>query len=614
MARVRVIGLFLVCLSFLIGPLSAPAEVKPDGTNAGLTATVSQQVAAIMDRAETGGDFQQASEEATALFARVVAYGDTKAPEQFVEAAYAYRLLSQLAGAEGLSSVEMLRYLRANPKFGHALAFLIQPGEDPAKVYALADRLRRGHGDVLNDFATLAAAICVVHDEPLKRRVNENEVAATDPIELFNYFRNNEKRMLFGIRTVPAELLVYVVDSTASIQEMNWALKRYNGDRAVGKRFFDIQYDTAHFRQGTQKKVTSAGYNLPNILEYGGVCADQAYFAVSVGKAIGVPTAYTRGRSGEVGHAWVGFLQADGARAAWNFDEGRYEVYRGVRGVIEDPQTRQYIPDSVASLLAVMIGSGTADREAAAALIDAAQLLHMAESAQAPFTPQPLTTPGSRDQPRSTDTATQLELLEAGLRSCPGYDDGWWFLAYLASQGKLSLDQKKKWSGVLMNLCGDRYPDFTLAVLEPMIATIDDPQEQAQLWNKAGELVEKRKDLSAEVLMAKGKMWEAQGELVRAGQCYERIVDHFLNDGPFVLDALDQIEPILLKSGKTEQVLTMYNQVWSRVQAPERMAPAFRTQSNWYKIGARYAERLRAAGYTERAAQAEAQIKRVTGG
>lgn len=82
--------------------------------------------------------------------------------------------------------------------------------------------------------------------------------------------------MFFGVRNVPAELLAWVVDTTAAIEEMQWALAKYRGDPAVGSRFFDIEYDYAAFKTGATKKVTEAGFNLPNILKHGGVCADQA--------------------------------------------------------------------------------------------------------------------------------------------------------------------------------------------------------------------------------------------------------------------------------------------------------------------------------------------------
>ncbi len=575
--------------------------------------TVPEQVEAILDRVESTGDFDFAAAEALSLFAQVAVWSEDSADTDFIEAAYAHRLLAQLEQVEGLDRVTILKFLRANPDFARVLAFMSHPKDDPSEVFALVDRLRTERGDAVNEYATLAAAICVVHDKPLKRRINENRVKAVDPVELFDYYKANEKRMVFGLRSVPAELLIFVVDSTATLPEMNWALKRYAGHKAVGKLFFDIRYDTAHFRQGSDKKVTQAGYNLPNILEYGGVCADQAYFSVSVGKSIGVPTAYTRGRSAEVSHAWVGFLQSNGKQGWWNFNEGRYSVYKGVRGIVEDPQSKQWVPDSMVSLLGEMIGYSAQKRHAATAKVDAVKLLHAAKD-DTSFEPKSLTTSGVRSQPRGTDKASRLTLLENGLRSNPGYAEGWAVLAKMASDGELDLEEKKRWSQVLLNLCGDSYPDFTLFILEPMIRSIEDPIEQDKIWASAAKLFTKRKDLSAQILMAQADIWLEHGKKDKAGRYYEEVVDRYVNDGPFVLDALDAIEKLLQESNKPELILKVYDQTWDRVEVPKRMAPAFRVQSNWYRIGKRYAEKLDEFGYADRAAKADDQIKRLTGG
>src|SRR2546423_11586627 len=58
---------------------------------------------------------------------------------------------------------------------------------------------------------------------------------------------------------------------------------------------------------------------------------------------------------------------------SWNFDEGRYEAYRGVVGNVTDPLTRKRIPDAYVSLLAELIGTKAADRQNARALEDASR-------------------------------------------------------------------------------------------------------------------------------------------------------------------------------------------------------------------------------------------------
>jgi len=246
---------------------------------------------------------------------------------------------------------------------------------------------------------------------------------------------------------------------------MNWALDKYARDPKVGGRFFDIKYDYENYRHGTPKRVTVDGFNLPNIARYGGVCADQAYFAASVGKSIGVPAVYAHGAAANSGHAWVGFLEATAREGWWNFDIGRYEAYRNVRGSVLDPQLREEIPDSYLSLLGEIIGSRLADRHNGIALTDAANRLMELEKKSAAFEPAPAgVATGIPTKPRKPDLASELELLELAVKQNPADRWSWLHVRDLAKGGRLSLDQKKKWAEALQRLCGNKYPDFALAI------------------------------------------------------------------------------------------------------------------------------------------------------
>ncbi len=388
-----------------------------------LRSLVGQRVQTLLDELVEDGDHPKALNAAWALFDQTIAHsdpcdGDPRDGEALAHAAWAVRLVRLVGGAESPRRKDMLKYLRANPALARRLVFVVRfDVEDPVEICRALDLLRAEHGGALDRYGGLAAAICVVHDKPLSRRINENQAAAPNIADIFGFYTANERRMLFGIKTVPAEVLIFVVDTTASIQEMRWALSKYAGDREVGARFFDIRYDQNHFRTGAEKAVTQAGYDLPNILRHGGVCADQAYFAMSVGKSIGVPTAYVIGRSGQMGHAWVGFLQAKGKGAVWNFDTGRYEAYRAVQGVVQDPQTRTRVPDAFVSLMAELIASREADRHAAAAYTDAAVRLGEIRRAGGPFDPPPLVEMQTEQTSHlGADVESQLSLLEAGLR------------------------------------------------------------------------------------------------------------------------------------------------------------------------------------------------------
>ena len=582
------------------GADDTPAEESP-------SAAFRSRIDAILDELQRNADFDAATRSMDAVFDELATSPPLDDKALIRDAAFARRLVTQLGLLEISERWELFLTLREQDQLGRAITFALNYQHDKLQqVYLLLERIRIERPELIGKYANLAAAICVVHDEPLRRRINENRASAADPIALFDYFVANDSRLLYGARDVPVELMIYIVDSTASIGEMEWALGRYAGNCNVGVLFFDIKYDYEHFRDGDAKEVTVAGWNLPNILRYGGVCADQAYFAVTVGKAIGVPTAYTRARSGQVGHAWVGFLQNDPQRAWWNFKSGRYAAYQGVRGMTIDPQTGRYIPDSTVSLLADLIRATELDRQFAAAVTDLVRRLR-----------EPVIQTIRDDDdverqmtilPSREDVVAQLNMLESAIRACPGYAPAWHVLRDMAEAGQLELDDKKKWAGVLHRLCGRDYPDFEMEILEPMITSVVDVHEQNALWNAAFESMSQRADLAAEIRLAQAKMWREAGESQKAGLCCEDIINRYANAGPFVVDALSEAESILREAGEQRRIVALYERAWGQIKRPQSMAPEFMRQSNWYRVGRTYAKHLENAGFAQKAADVKRMI------
>ncbi len=604
---------------------------------------VRQRIDQVLDAAESSKDLALAARQLGGLFDQVIAHVPITETNTFVEVASARRLaaqLSQVGSGPDFDRVEMLRYLRANPDLARAVVFAVRPEDHLDAVYQLLNKLRKTHEKQLDPFHTLTAAICVVHDQELSRQINENEVKAPDPVALFDFFTDHEGQMLFGLKYVPTEMLVFVVDSTASIREMQWALNKYKGNSAVGQLFYTIKYDYNHYFQNTPKEVTRRGFNLPNILQYGGVCADQAYFASSVGKAIGVPTAYTVGQSSEIGHAWVGYLQAKGTRGAWNFRTGRYSNFTTIRGVVLDPQTGKMIPDALVGLTAELIGTKESQRQAAVAFTDAAARLMSLENNKAEFSPPPLLVSTSQPQastskptgnqaankatnakdevppladtlPRRPGLESELTLLEAGLRQSPGYAYGWFGIRELAKSGRMSLEQKRRWADTLNKLCGKDYPDFTLEILKPMVETVPDIEEQNALWETVFKMMGSRADLCAETRMAQAAMWEKAGDIKKAGKCYEDIINRYVNAGPFILVALEKTETLLRDSNQEKKIPLLYDQTWAKCEEPGPMSPEFRKQSNWYQVGRRYRDLLKDLDMDKQAGIVAARINKV---
>ncbi|MBY0309486.1 MAG: hypothetical protein K2Q09_12150, partial [Phycisphaerales bacterium] len=405
---------------------------------------------------------------------------------------------------------------------------------------------------------------------------------------------------VFSPRTMPAELLVYMVDPGAQLDELAWALDGYGGQREIGPRYAEIKYDNDHFERGKEKKVSAEGFTLQNIKRYGGICADQAHFASTVGKAVGVPAVVDAGQGQGVAHAWLGFLKVTTRGAEWNFDAGRYAEYEGVRGSVTDPQTDAPIPDGTLALTAETLNVAERVRWASTAMVDGARRL--AKLAGAPVTAGlelPVT-----GLTRTSAPADRLALLKSSLTLFSANPRAWNALRAMAADKELTLDQKKEWAGALQTMCGDRYPDFTLAILAPMVETIDDTGQQGAVWEALFRRWRgPRPDLAAEVLIEQGNMWDKAGDPARAYYSYTAAAYQFLTKSPSAVEALDLCEALLKKRNAGHQVLPMYAQAWKRLTKPDNAAQEFLMQSNWYRVGSRYCDLLEEDGQVNKADQ-----------
>ncbi|MCC5828800.1 MAG: hypothetical protein JJU36_05075 [Phycisphaeraceae bacterium] len=548
----------------------------------------------------------------TELFDSLIAHADLRQTQAFRDAAVGLRLAMQLRTLPESQRKTLAQWLLRHPDFARTLALTIRMGEEnPRPILELVLRMIDRFGDRVAGYANLAVAIAVVHDQPLVKRLNENTARASDPLDLMAFYIANERAMMFGVRDVPPELLIHVVNTTASVDELTWALRRYRGDQKVGARFFDIRYDYTHFRQGAPKRVTVAGFNLPNILQHGGVCIDQAYFAASVGKAIGVPTSIVYGRGGNVSHAWIGFFETQGRRGAWNFDIGRYPEYQGIRGLITDPQTRQRVPDGFVSLQAEALQISEPSRHYSQALVDAAgRLVQLAAADVTSFgvaRPENVRAAHFIRVPRTPGVETSLSMIDAALGHNAANLRAWATLRHLVENDQLDLNLIRAWAGKLEEFCGRRYPDFAAFMLTSMINKVPDIRHRDQLWDRAFMFFRSRADLAAEIRLAQGRMWEEAGDPRRAGRAYFDIIERYANDGPFVIDALQRSARMLESINEPGRLPELYARAFSQLRPPR--PSAYNSQSNYYRVGVQYAQVLDRFG---RSAEAR-EIRRLIG-
>jgi len=158
--------------------------------------------------------------------------------------------------------------------------------------------------------------------------------------------------------------MIHVVDTTATVEEMNWALDQYGRSFAVGRLYSAVKYDTMHVRAGTVKRVTARDLACRTSC---GTAASASTRPIRVyrGQGAGCADGNRIWDSAQAAHAWLGFFQYSDAR--WNFDVGRFESYKGVQGRIIDPQTRERVPDTHVGLLAEMAATNPQGRQTAQA-------------------------------------------------------------------------------------------------------------------------------------------------------------------------------------------------------------------------------------------------------
>jgi hypothetical protein len=582
-----------------------PAQGTKQGARAPAAEWVREQRAKILD---PDGDGSVTGES---LFDSVIAYMPVKEAAAFREAALTRRATWLLNKAHDKNRAELAELFRTKPAVMESVAWTLRPEDDIPAAMDLLDRLVRERGGKVDDFANLAAAVCAVYDHPPVKTAYKGaqkfvSLNVPDPLVVFDYFCANHEKMVLDIKTMPPELLLYIVDMNEPKDDWAWALDKYKGDRQIGRHYEDVHYDKAMLHPGHVKKWAEEGWSLQNILKGGGVCEDQAYFAAGIAKANGVPACWVTAVGGQAAHAWVGFLQVTGRNAEWNFNYGRFGEYNNLRGRVTDPQTGSDTADGTLALLAECLMSDADARHEAAAFTDAARRLTTLRGK--PFDPARPELVMALAKPRTPDVAASLELLECGLRRSPAYVPGWDLLASWSKDDAFTLEQRQRWSMVLENLCGTKYPDFAFAVLRSMIKGVAESKDRDAMWEWAADRFKARPDLVAAARFEQGADCEGRGDAPGALTCYRDVITRFPNAGPFMVQALSRCAHLMAKAGQEREVLTLYGSAWTRCDKPKFDAPEFMMQSNWFRVGSDYADLLKKAGRAKDAADIEARL------
>jgi hypothetical protein len=479
-----------------------------------------------------------------------------------------------------------LNWLLTKPRLLRTLMMSVSPFDSPDQVLEVLGTLQADQKDKLEEFPDLTAAACVVWDSrvPQPAPDEENErVEMPRPRLLVRYFINARAQLRFDPKTLPWQLSTFVVESQVSPEELVWALQRYARRGSIGGVFFDVPYDYGRY-SGLAGNLGNKPYTLTNILMFGGICGDQAYFATEVARAVGVPAATCAGHGAfeGTGHAWVGFLDVRGDLAAWNFSEGRYAENQYWQGRVIDPQTREAITDAEVSLLAELQYATARHRLASDALCKVADLV---------------------------EESRRPELYMRAINLAAGNGRPWHALAQLGAQANLTPEQAISLRAAIEKFAVKRYPDFAYSVMRRAISGRGTAQ-QLRLLDEMRPHFSSRPDLLAKIRLAEGDLYRRENQPARAMAAYGDVLDRYLNVGPVVLDAVSHMDDLLSEMQELQRLLAVYRLVWQRMPQPEASIAVQSTP--FYRVGARYRDLLTETGHSNLAQTVQSRLDSLT--
>lgn len=267
--------------------------------------------------------------------------------DQMAVAAECVRFM-QLSQKTKLTS-EMAAWILASGPRLRGVVNIIKPEDHLVRVLAIMDRLRAHDPAGCNEYFDLILAIAVVFDHPDAVRVHGQMGPTVLPCKADAVTRYDDYKQLYEKRRAKMEYrkltaaeLRFVIHVPVPESELEWARENVGGSLSGwDSKYSGIEYD--YDRLDAERYAWDNGpYVLASIKEKGGICVDQAYYAVITARAHGIPAIYFHGSGNSANHAWFAYMRAAGD---WKLDVGRYSNQGYTTGFAIDPQTRAEMTD-----------------------------------------------------------------------------------------------------------------------------------------------------------------------------------------------------------------------------------------------------------------------------
>ncbi|MCA9080392.1 MAG: hypothetical protein KDA58_07525 [Planctomycetaceae bacterium] len=425
----------------------------------------------------------------------------------------------------------------------------------------LFNELRTAYPKQIERYGSLAIAISVVWDN--ERGVYEyghhaRRTHSSMPTDLMNgvqnfaYFVELENVMEGRALYVPWEFLIHTVNHRTPGQERLWAMQNYGNSRSMyGKCYSTVPYDTVMLQTGSKTcRLADKEYNLPNILQFGGVCAMQADYAARVGKSLGVPAAYVGGeaRTGDL-HAWVMWVELLAATPrgiTFSLEShGRYGDDHYYIGNLSDPQTGRGTTDRILELRLHQVGTDALAYRHARRIMEVYPAL--ADELQLDF-------------------QQRLDFLSSVVGMNPWCEPAWSAVAQLAQGRALDKFQYKTMTGLLNQSFANfaRFPDFTLTIFDDLTSFETDPAKRIGYYYQLLEVYAAagRPDLSFAALLKLSMLLEEADRAPEAIQSLAAAIQKYAAEGQYVPKMLDRLETLATESGASIQTVADFYQAF----------------------------------------------------
>lgn len=480
-------------------------------------------------------------------------------------------LLTRLGEGDG---AEFKKWFDEHVEFKEEFLIAVAPEDDLAAAWKILQKLHQKFPTKLNDYGQLAIALALTWDnegnidhytDHQQRTHSKMPSGLLGSIENFEYYVDAAAVMQGRAQFLPWEFLVYLVNHKTPRVEREWAAANYVQKRAMfGKCYADVPYDDEMLRTESRIcKLAGKDYTLPNIRQFGGVCAMQADFAARVGKSIGVPAEYVGGESngGEL-HAWVMWVevkQATRTSIAFTLEShGRYRGDKYYVGTLRDPQTGRETTDRALELRLQGVGLNSVAYRHAALVMKAF--------------------PQLRDK-LELKPVQEIAFLNEVIDLCPGNEAAWTQLATLARDGRIGADSNRQMTAMFDKFFRTfaNFPDFTLKVFDDLVQYQKNPKLRNKYYLQLVLMYEAagRADLACEARLRLCDYLLEEGNTKDVIEGLAVTIKKFPDEGRYVPKLLDKLEQVCAQiKGADQQVLRFYQEFLPLVPQKRGDAPS----------------------------------------